>query len=67
LQNVLEENATVTFKQWISTDRSTLETTVKPCDECTNMLIAKLAVLQPHSFVAVQQEMYLKKLNLTHK
>jgi hypothetical protein len=26
------------------------------------MLIAKLAVLQPHSFVAVQQAMYLKEL-----
>jgi hypothetical protein len=35
---------------------------VKLCDEFTHTLIAKLAVLQPHSFVAVQQAMYLKQL-----
>jgi hypothetical protein len=59
LENLLEENATehVAIKQWISTDRSTYETTVKPSDEFTDMLIAKLAALQPHSFVAVQQAM----------
>jgi hypothetical protein len=64
LGNLPEENAIehVFFKQWISTDRSTLETTVKPSDGFTNMLIAKLAVLHPHSFVAVQQAMYLKEL-----
>jgi hypothetical protein len=64
LENLPEENATehFTFKQWISTDRSTPETTVKPGDEFIDMLIAKLAVLQPHSFVTVQQAMYLKEL-----
>jgi hypothetical protein len=35
---------------------------VKPSDEFTDMLIAELAVLQPHSFVAVQQAVYLKEL-----
>jgi hypothetical protein len=40
------------------------ENTVKPCDEFTDMLTAKLVVLQPHSFVAVQQAVYLKELKL---
>jgi hypothetical protein len=64
LENLIEENAIehVTFKQWMSTDRSTPEITVKPSDEFSDMLTAKLAVLQQHSFVAVQQAMYLKKL-----
>jgi hypothetical protein len=64
LENLLEENAIEhdTFKQWISTDRSTLETIVKPNDEFSDMLIANLAVLQPYSFVAVQQAVYLKEL-----
>jgi hypothetical protein len=39
LQNLLEENVIehVTLKQWISTDRSTLETIAKPSDEFTDM------------------------------
>jgi hypothetical protein len=40
---------------------------VKPSDEFTDMLIAKLAVLQSHSFVAVQQAMYLKELKFDLK
>jgi hypothetical protein len=46
----------VTSKQWISTDRSTLETIMKPRDEFTNMLIAKLAVLQPQSLLQFSKQ-----------
>jgi hypothetical protein len=35
---------------------------VKPSDEFSNMLITKLAVLQQHTFAAVQQVIYLKEL-----
>jgi hypothetical protein len=53
LENLLEHNSIehVTFNPVISVHRSALETTVKPSDEFTDMFIA---VLQPHSFVAVQ-------------
>jgi hypothetical protein len=35
---------------------------VKPCSEFSDILIAKLAVLQQHTFAAVQQALYLKEL-----
>jgi hypothetical protein len=56
LQNLLEENATehVNFKQQISTDWVTLETTVKPSNEFIDMLNTKLAALHPLSFVVIQ-------------
>jgi hypothetical protein len=47
----------VTFKQWISTDRSTLNTIVNSGNEFPDILTEKLAVLQSHSFTAVQQAM----------
>jgi hypothetical protein len=34
---------------------------VKP-DEFSDVLIAKLAILQPHTFVAVRQATYMKEL-----
>jgi hypothetical protein len=52
----------VTFKQWISTDRSTLNTVMKSGDEFNDILTEKLAVLQPHSFTVVQQAMYMNEL-----
>jgi hypothetical protein len=64
LESLLEQNAVehVIFKHWISTDRLALKTTVKPSNEFSDVLIVKLVILQPHSFVAVKQAMYLKEL-----
>jgi hypothetical protein len=42
----------ITFKQWISTDRSTLETLVKSSEDFTAVLIEKLQLLLQHSFIA---------------
>jgi hypothetical protein len=52
----------VTFKQWISTDSSTLHTIMKSGDEFTDILTEKLAILQPHSFTVVQQVIYMNEL-----
>ena len=41
---LLDENLidTITFKQWVSVDRCTLETFVKPVDEFTDMFCDKV-------------------------
>ena len=45
----------VTFKQWVSVDRTTLETYTKPVEEFVEMFCEKLELLRPHSFIASQQ------------
>ena len=54
---VLDDNIidSVTYKQWTTTDRSTLETTSKTSDEFVEAFCDKLEVLIPHSFIATQQ------------
>jgi hypothetical protein len=39
-----------------------LETIMKLSGEFTDMIIAKLAILHPHSFIAVQKAMHLNEI-----
>ena len=68
LQKLLDDNMidNVTFKQWVSVDRSTLETFTKTSDDFVEYFCDKLLALIPHSFVATQQSSYYTecKLNL---
>ena len=70
LQKLLDENMidNVTFKQWVSVDRSTLETFTKTADDFVEYFCDKLLALIPHSFVAAQQSSYFSecKSNLRH-
>lgn len=45
----------IVFKQWVSVDRSTLETMSKPVDEFIDLFCDKLKLLLPHSFTAAEQ------------
>ena len=45
----------ITFKQWVSVDRCTLETYTKPVEEFVDIFCEKLDVLRPHAFIATQQ------------
>ena len=60
LTTLLDENLVdnIIFKQWVSVDRSTLETYTKPVDEFVDMFCEKLQLLCPHSFIAAQQASY---------
>ena len=51
---LLDENALdqIVYKQWISTDRSTLETFCVPPEEFAEIFCEKLDLLCPHSFIA---------------
>ena len=49
---------TVQYKQWISTDRSTLETITKSADDFVESFCEQLKTLLTHSFVAKQQSTF---------
>ena len=61
--NIIEE---VTFKHWTHTDRSQLETVVKPVDDFVNQFLKDLKVYQRHAFLAKSQSAFYrdKKENL---
>ncbi|SMN01563.1 hypothetical protein SPONN_2634 [uncultured Candidatus Thioglobus sp.] len=67
LITVLDDNMIdcVTFKQWVSVDRSTLETLSQPADECIDMFCEKLELLLSHSFTATQQASFYNDCKLT--
>ena len=62
LATLLDESMidTITFKQWVSVDRCTLETFIKPVDEFIDLFCEKLEVLCPHAFIAAQQASFFR-------
>ena len=50
----------VVFKQWVSVDRSTLETVSRSADDFVESFCEKLELLLPHSFIAMQQASFYK-------
>ena len=63
---LLDENLidNVMFKQWVSVDRSTLETYSMSTDEFVDMFCEKLELLRPHYFIANQQAKFYKDCKL---
>ena len=45
----------IIYKQWISTDRSMLETYYSPVQEFVDTSCEKVELLRPHSFIATEQ------------
>ena len=43
------------YKQWVSTDRSTLKTFCSPVEEFADTFCEKIELLHPHSFIATEQ------------
>ena len=60
LQTTLDENMIemVTYKQWVSVDRCTLDTISSTSEEFVETFVEKLEALLPHSFIAKQQALY---------
>lgn len=52
----------ITFRQWISVDRCTLETLQKPSTEFIDLICNKLTVLIRHDFIAKQQTAYMNQI-----
>ena len=61
LATCMEEHTEVQFKQWQSTDRTTLNTLTLPIDEFIETAASQLDKLTSHSFIAKTQAQYLKK------
>lgn len=61
LRQLLDENDIdeITYKQWISTDRDSLETMIKPTDDFLDLFIEKLKNLLPHSLISKEQNAFL--------
>lgn len=51
----------ITFKQWVTSERTELETLIKPRDEFFELLIEKLTALKKHHYVSKIQSKYLKE------
>ena len=64
LKNIFDELAidTVTYKSWVTVDRTNLETLVKSIDDFISVLMEGLLKLKCHSFTAAQQAMFLREL-----
>ncbi len=67
LKSLMDDNLidSVVYKQWVSVDRSTLETFSKSADDFVDALCEKLEVLLPHSFIARQQSSFQMELRST--
>ena len=63
LITLLDENDVeqIVYKQWVSTDRSTLETYCASAEEFVDIFCEKLELLRPHSFVASEQASFYAK------
>lgn len=64
LENTFKRNNidNITFNQWVSTDRTTLETITRTANDFIDFLMDMLQKLLRHSFIAKQQGEFLKKL-----
>ncbi|KAL5493367.1 hypothetical protein EMCRGX_G014541 [Ephydatia muelleri] len=61
LQDIMDTNMvdTVEYKQWTSTDRSTMECIVKPVDEFLQSFMKTLKTLKRHDLIAKQQSNFV--------
>lgn len=58
---------TITYKQWVSVDRSTLDTFSNTSDEFVECFCKKLEQLIPHSFIAIQQATFFNECKCSLK
>ena len=57
----------IVYKQWVSTDRSTLETFCSPIEEFADTFCKKIELLRPHSFIATEQASFYASRKATLK
>ena len=57
----------IVYKQWVSTDRSTLETFCSPVEEFADNFCKKIELLLPHSFIATEQASFYASCKATLK
>lgn len=67
-ETLLENNIkSLTYQQWLNTDRSSLETVTQEANDFLNNFKQQLNVLQTHNFIAKNQNKFLKDLKFNLK
>ena len=59
--NDFDFDSAISYKQWVSTDRTTVVTLESTVNEFINILTNKIFELCDHHFIKVQQAAYLKE------
>ena len=55
----------MTYRAWISTDRTDLETLTKSSDDFLDALFEKLEALKRHDFVAKEQTRFIQEVRIS--
>lgn len=61
-EDIHAQDSQIQYKQWVSTDRCTLEVKVESLEDYINSLSNKIWILTRHHFVSQQQSKYMKEL-----
>ena len=69
LESIFEQNSIecVSFNQWISTPRTTMEKFQKDADDFIQYFCVKLRDLLPHAFIAMHQSSFSREMKLDFK
>lgn len=62
-----ESISTVTYQQWVTVDRCTIETLVKPVDDFIDILVENLIAYKAHNFLAKKQAEALNNIKANLK
>lgn len=62
LSDMYDEDDTITYKQWLTTDRCTLESKVLDRDQFIDTLVKNVETLIPHHYISKAQSAYLTTL-----
>ena len=57
----------IVYKQWVSTDKSTLETYLSQAEQSADLFCDKLELLRPHSFFVKEQASFYATCKTTLK
>jgi hypothetical protein len=55
-----DDDESIKYKQWVTTDRCDLVTVIEPLDDFVEKLVEKLLTLKTHHYVSIQQSEFLK-------
>ena len=61
LEDSIDNEKSIEFSQWTTTDRSTLITHKESCQVYVDLVILQLNKLAPHSYLAQSQSRYLRQ------
>ena len=58
---LIQPSLKVSFKRWVSTDKTTLESVTMPVEEFPNFFVQQISTLRSHHFIAREQQAAVRK------